>query len=130
MIFQTSVPVLMSVGIICSAGTPQQLNHTWVQFQEAVKKADVEAVATMVHFPLRSNDFGGTIKSTSVFKSKYKEIFSSFVVGKITTVSLKKINGYKGFVADCSDPDGLALVFGFEKYGDKYLLSYIDNANE
>lgn len=112
------------------AEIPEQLNVTWKHFQECIKKNDIDGVAKLTHFPIRSNEFGGDIKTPVELKNKYSEIFTPFVVRKIMTSIPEKVGTYRGFVVDCINPDGYAIFLGFEKKGKNYYFSYIDNANE
>ena len=112
------------------AEIPEQLKMTWRQFQECVKKNDIEGVLKLTHFPIRSNEFGGNIKNSTEFKKKYSEIFTPYVIKRILTFRPEKIGTYRGYVVDCTDPDGYAIFLGFEKRNENYYFSYIDNANE
>lgn len=124
-----SVACVMFVSPV-HAEIPEQLGTTWKQFQECVKRNDVEGVVKLTHFPIRSNEFGGNIKTASEFKKRYSEIFTPYVVQKISSGVPEKVGTYRGYVIDCINPNGYAIFLGFEKKGGKFYFSYIDNANE
>ncbi|NWJ42100.1 MAG: hypothetical protein HXX12_14145 [Geothrix sp.] len=120
----------MMYSVTVMSQIPTQLATTWNKFQLAIENDNIEALSKITHFPLRSNDFGGDLKSSDSLKSKYKLIFSDYVKQKIKKKCPTRIKGYNGYAVDCSDPSGLAIVLGFEKCGKIYLFTYIDNANE
>lgn len=112
------------------AEIPDQLGAVWKQFQECVKKNDIDGIIEMTYFPIKSNEFGGNIKSKAEFKKKYHQIFTPYIVQKVIYGKPERIASYRGYVVDCIDPNGYAIYLGFEKKGHKFQFSYIDNANE
>ena len=120
---------MISVSSFC-AEIPDQLGSVWKQFQEYVKNNDIDNMIKITYFPIKSNEFGGNIKSKDEFKKKYYQIFTPYVVQKIIYGKPERVGSYRGYVVDCIDPNGYAIYLGFEKKGHKFQFSYIDNANE
>jgi len=56
--------------VAAPAELPVGLVTAWSQFQQAIKHDDIDALAKITKFPLRSNEFGGDIKSAKVLRQR------------------------------------------------------------
>lgn len=103
----------------------------WARFQAALKADDLETLTAMTKFPLRSNEFGGDIKSPSVFKQRYKTIFPEPTKQCMATSNLRreKVRNQIHFEAWC-DVGQYPIRFIFNQSGPKLYLTAIDNVNE
>lgn len=117
-----------------SAGTPELARDValeWSKFQAALKADDLETLIAMAKFPLRSNEFGGDIKSPSVFKARYKTIFPGPTKQCMAGARLhrEKVQNRVHFEVAC-DVGPYPIRFIFNQVGTKLYLTVIDNVNE
>lgn len=114
-----------SVSAQTGGAVPPEMLKVWQAFQQAVAAGDSSKVAALSKFPIASNDFGGTIKSATVLRQRFKTIFRPEIVACFAKAEPKAVTGFPGYLVECES----SLAFGFKQQRGAYRFSYIDNAN-
>jgi hypothetical protein len=110
---------------------PKGLLAQWSRFQAALKADDVKLLAEVTHFPLESNEFGGTIRSAEVLAKRYKTIFPEKTKQCLLSSTLKaqEWDGKVHYEVYC-DVGDYPIRFIFGQVGQGFYLTGIDNINE
>ena len=110
---------------------PPKVKLEWAKFQAALKADDLKALTAMVKFPVRSNEFGGNIKSSKIFADRYKTIFPAATKQcfAVSTLHTRRWDNQIHYEAWC-DVSEYPIRFIFDFNGSKLLLTSIDNINE
>lgn len=107
---------------------PAEMKAAWNSLRIAILANDSGAVGAGAHFPLRSLDYSlKGLKSTGELKKKFTHIFEPELVKIIKKGEFSIVKGEPGYEVDCAEG---YMIFGFEKYEGKYLLSYFGSINE
>ncbi len=107
---------------------PSEVMFAWKKLRIAILADDVEAVAEVVHFPLRSLDYSiNDLKSFFEFKKQFDKVFEPQLVKIIRNGEFSLAKGDPGYEVDCAEG---YMIFGFEEYEGKYRLSYFGSINE
>jgi hypothetical protein len=112
---------------LLSAQVPPKAAEAITRFQQAVASEDLDSLAAVAHFPIKSNEFP-TIKNPAELKKFFPKIFppnrKAGLVGQAPVAQLK------GFVSVFSKQEDDPIQFLFQRYGKEYLWCSIDNVNE
>ena len=120
-----------TISIAAPTKLPSGLVSAWSQFQQAIKHDDIDALAKVTKFPLRSNEFGGDIKSVKVLRHRYATIFPAKTKQCLLASTLKQQGTNKAvFYEVFCDVSGYPIRFIFKQTGSRFLLTTIDNINE
>jgi len=107
---------------------PSEMMLAWKSLRIAILADDVEAVAKVVHFPLRSLDYSlNELESFSELKKQFAKVFEPQLVKIIRNGEFSLAKGDPGYEVDCAEG---YMIFGFEEYEGKYWLSYFGSINE
>lgn len=110
---------------------PKELLSQWSRFQAALKADDVKLLAEVTHFPLESNEFGGSIKSPEILAKRYATIFPEKTKQCLLTSTLKREEwDGKVFYEVYCDVGAYPIRFIFQQIGQQFYLTGIDNINE
>ena len=110
---------------------PAGIQTVWSQFQEALRQDSPESLAKVCKFPLQSNEFGGTIKTAKVLKSRYATIFTAKTKQCLLSQTPRKERSGKlvYYEAFCEN-DKYPIRYIFEQVGSEFYFVSIDNINE
>ena len=131
--FKRFLPIFATFSVL-SAGSPEippAMQTTWVLFQKSLKNQSPESLAKISKFPIRSNEFGGTIKSPAILKARFKTIFTAKTIQCLLGTTIKRqTSGKKVFFEAFCDNDVYPIRYVFEQVGLDYKFTSIDNINE
>jgi hypothetical protein len=107
---------------------PGQVIEAWQQLRQAILDEDPWAVARMAHFPLKSLDYGySDFTDADALVAAYSKVFDPILTKIIREDQIDIAQGDPGYEVDCANG---YMIFGFERFGDRYLLSYLGSINE
>lgn len=132
MIKQITIALAISSALFAAESAfPAGIQTVWSQFQEALRQDSPESLAMICKFPLQSNEFGGTIKTAKVLKSRYTTIFTDQTKQcLLSQVPKKQKNGKMVYYQAFCDNDIYPIRYIFEQVGSKFYFVSIDNINE
>lgn len=112
---------------VFSAPIPSDVSSSAAKFQQAVAAHDIEALASIAHFPIKSNMYP-PIKNAQDLKKLFPQILPKERIGGLVGQSPADIlkDTFTVSSADQEDP----IQFIFKKFGKHYLWYYVDNINE
>ena len=121
------IVTLVSSFVVLTAQVPKEAATSIAKFQQAVASGDLHSLASIAHFPIKSNEFP-TIKNQVELKRLFPKIFPSQrragLIGQAPVAQLK------GFVSVFSKQENDPIQFVFQRFGKEYLWCSIDNVNE
>lgn len=122
--------LLCAASLAGEPALPKELQAQWARFQAALAKDDVQGLLALTRFPLRSNEFGGDMKTPEAFKRHYKTLFSAETRACMQAATPQKAGGVKDTYTVSCEAGGYPIDFVFSRVGATYLFTRIDNVNE
>ncbi len=122
--------LLLPAALQAPAPIPSDLAAVFRDFQAALAADDPAALAKVIRFPLRSNEFGGPVKDAAALKQRWGRIFPSAVRAALAKGTLERTEGVKDTFEAFSDAGGLPIRFLFTRTKAGWRLSALDNINE
>ena len=122
-----AIVMLFAFCTVLVAQVPREAAEAVAKFQQAIVSGDVHLLASIAHFPIRSNEFP-TINNEAELKKLLPKIFppdrKTGLVGQVPVARPK------GFVSVFSKQENDPIQFLFQQFGKVYLWCSIDNVNE
>jgi hypothetical protein len=107
---------------------PVEVRQLWNELRIAILEGDPEGVSAISHYPIRSlDDSFDKIKDPAALEKSYSKIFDDKLVDLVLTNQVTLGPGEPGFEVECGEG---YMIFGFERFGDGYKLSYLGSINE
>ena len=113
--------------MVLTAQVPKEAAAAVDKFQRAVASGDLHSLASIAHFPIKSNEFP-TIKNQAELKRLLPKIFPP--ERRAGLIGQAPVAQSKGFVSVFSKQENDPIQFVFQRFGQEYLWCSIDNVNE